>query len=122
MYAVEQVVLKSRPGPTNPPSEENFACVKAQAIECKDGEIIAKTLYLSVDPYMRFRLNDPTNFKYVAPFPLNEVIQGDGIGVVEESKLEGFAKGDLISLAMGTFWPWQNYVAFSSSTPLQKVF
>jgi len=118
VYEGHQVVLQSRPGRTNPPTEDNFAYVKAQPIDsCKDGEIVAKTLYLSVDPYMRFCMNDhPTGLPAFQPWPLNEPPCGNGVGQVVESKHKGFAKGDIVKVELT--WPWKNYVVL---TDAQKV-
>ncbi|XP_020895002.1 prostaglandin reductase 2 [Exaiptasia diaphana] len=132
MYEIEQVVLQSRPGKTNPPSEENFAYAKAppiesQPIECKDGEIVAKTLYLSVDPYMRGRMNDHIGTtlshlsSYIEPWSLGEPLSGGGVGVVVESKCDGFVKGDIVQAPFPGFWPWQNNVLFPSEVELTKV-
>ncbi|KAK3736389.1 hypothetical protein QZH41_017903 [Actinostola sp. cb2023] len=118
-YQVYQVVLQSRPGKTNAPKDENFAYVKAQPLECKEGEVLVKTLYLSVDPYMRGRMNDPTGSSYLPPWTLGEAANGHGVGVVVESKCEGIAKGDIVQPSNLGLWSWQNYVVFT--TALQKV-
>lgn len=120
-YKVHQVILQSRPGKSNPPSEDNFAYVEGQPIDCKDGEIVAKTLYLSVDPYMRSRMNDPSGSSYIKPWPLNQPPSGGGVGVVVDSKRQGYDKGDIVQSNFPTLWPWQDYVAFSPEVQLQKV-
>lgn len=52
-----RVFLRNRPGESNPVSVENFGTETVAIPECKQGEIVAKTLCLSVDPYMRVRFN-----------------------------------------------------------------
>ena len=60
-----------------------------------DGEMVAlETLYLSLDPYMRGRMNDAPS--YVPPLQLGEVITGGTVGEVIASKSENFAKGDIV--------------------------
>lgn len=116
-----QVVLQNRPGRTNPPSEDNFACVKAQPIDsCKDGEIVVKTLYLSVDPYMRFCMNDPTGLPVFQPWPLNQPLYGNGVGQVVESKHKGFAKGDIVQV--DSTWPWKSFVVFTDAQKVCSLF
>ena len=71
--------------------------------EPADGEVLIRTRFLSVDPYMRGRMNDRKS--YVPPFQLNEVLNGGGIGEIVESKSKKFEQGDLV---VGTFG-WQDY-------------
>ena len=63
-----------------------------------------KTLFLSVDPYMRCRFNEETGVDYVAPFQIGSPIEGGGVGEVIESNCDGFIVGDIVSSQMG--WQW----------------
>ncbi|WP_220466197.1 hypothetical protein [Dyadobacter psychrotolerans] len=63
-----QIVLASRPVGT--PTQENFRFENADLAELKQGEILVKGMYYSVDPYMRGRMNDAKS--YTPPFQLNE--------------------------------------------------
>lgn len=56
-----------------------------------DGEVLVKTLYLSVDPYMRGRMSDAKS--YVAPFQLNEALAGGAVGEIVESRSDLFKRG-----------------------------
>src|SRR5207244_5307275 len=58
-----------------------------------------RNLWLSVDPYMRGRMNDVKS--YVPPFQLGEPMDGGAVGEVLESKAEGFAAGDLVQHMAG---------------------
>jgi len=78
--------------------------------EPADGELLLKTLFLSVDPYMRGRMN-PTVRSYAAPFDLNKAPSGGGAAVVVKSKSSKYAEGDVV-LAM---IPWQDHVIVSDS-------
>jgi hypothetical protein len=97
-----QIILVKRPDGL--PSEECFKLLEGEIPELKDGEVLVKTMYLSVDPYMRGRMNDGKS--YISPFALNEVLTGGVVGEVVESKSDEFAKGDMV---MGGFLGWQDY-------------
>merc|ERR550519_1512107 len=116
---VHRVVLQSRPGVNNVPKEENFAYVKGEPLECKDGEMLVKSLYISVDPYMRNRMNDPTGSSYLSSWPLDEAPTGGGVGIVVESRCDGFSKGDIVKPAL--LWSWQDYNIFDSNANIQKI-
>jgi NADPH-dependent curcumin reductase CurA len=101
-----QIRLVSRPHGL--PKEENFSWVKQPIPEPAEGQALIRTLYLSVDPYMRGRMNDQKS--YVAPYELNEVITGGVIGEVIKSKSPSLIKGDIILGNIG----WQKYSLISS--------
>ena len=115
----KSVILRSRPGAENPPSESNFSLVSRDVPECGEGEILVKTLYLSVDPYMRCRMNKDTGVAYLTPWPLGGLPSGGGVGVVEKSRTESFKAGDILESFL---WPWQEFVVFSGrDSSLNKV-
>ncbi|HEY0083833.1 MAG TPA: hypothetical protein VGB61_13650, partial [Pyrinomonadaceae bacterium] len=72
-----KIILASRP--SGMPTVDNFRVIDAEMPRPAEGEVLLKTLYLSVDPYMRGRMNEGKS--YVEPFELNEPITG---GVVSE--------------------------------------
>ena len=84
--------LKSRP--EGLPTEDNFELAETELAAPGEGEMRVRNLWLSVDPYMRGRMNDVKS--YVPPFALDAPMDGGAIGEVIESKAEGFAKGDLV--------------------------
>lgn len=88
--------LKSRP--EGMPSAENFELRDVDLPPLADGMIRVRNQWLSVDPYMRGRMNDVKS--YVPPFQLGQPLEGGAVGEVIESKAEGFAPGDLV-LHMG---------------------
>ncbi|XP_028409882.1 prostaglandin reductase 2-like [Dendronephthya gigantea] len=114
-----RVFLRSRPGESNPVSVENFAIENIPILECKDGEIIAKTLCLSVDPYMRCRFNENSGVDYMKSWQIGETIDASGTGVILESKDESFKPGDVIHLPM--CWPFQKFVNFNSQKLLSNA-
>ena len=78
------------------------------------GEVLLKTLYVSVDPYLRGRMNDAKS--YVPPFELNKPIQSGIVAEVMDSNHNGFKKGDFVSGRMD----WKQYQV-STGTGLSKV-
>ncbi|OYY89666.1 MAG: NADP-dependent oxidoreductase [Sphingomonas sp. 28-66-16] len=84
--------LKSRP--MGMPTPENFALVDLPAVSLEPGMVRIANRWLSVDPYMRGRMNDVKS--YTPPFVLGEPMQGGAVGEVVESMTEGLAVGDLV--------------------------
>lgn len=86
-------VLRSRPKAM--PQREDFALIEIAAAPLADGQIRVRNRWLSVDPYMRGRMNDVKS--YVPPFALDEPLQGGAVGEVIESRNPGFAVGDRVA-------------------------
>ena len=80
--------------PQGLPADEDFALRETALPELGEGMVHLRNRWLSVDPYMRGRMNDVKS--YVPPFQLGEPMEGGAIGEVLESKAEGFAPGDLV--------------------------
>ncbi|MEP6636668.1 MAG: NADP-dependent oxidoreductase [Acidobacteriota bacterium] len=97
----KQILLASRP--TGMPSSENFRIADTALPQPQEGEVLVRTLYMSVDPYMRGRMSDRKS--YIAPFEINEVITGGVVGEVVESRSPMFQPGDLITGMLG----WRKY-------------
>lgn len=83
-------------------TEDNFKLVESEVPKPKAGEVLVRNQWLSLDPYMRGRMNDTKS--YVPPVQIGEVMVGQTAGVVVESKHPGFKPGDAV-LAGG----WQLY-------------
>ena len=111
----KQILLTSRP--TEEATAANFTLVEAPVPELKDGQVLVKHHYLSLDPYMRGRMNDAKS--YAAPQPLNAVMIGGTVGEVVQSKHSSFAVGDRV-VGMGG---WQQYSVASGDARgmLRKV-
>ncbi|XP_036981143.1 prostaglandin reductase 2 [Acanthopagrus latus] len=115
---VKRVVLNSRPGNNGAPVPANFRLEETTlAPELRDGEVLVRTLYLSVDPYMRCRMNEDTGAEYLTPWQLSECMDGGGVGVVESSRSSVCAEGDVVTCFN---WPWQTH-AVMKGCALQKV-
>ena len=110
-----QIHLVSRP--TAEASLDNFKLVEAQVPELQSGQVLVKHHFMSLDPYMRGRMNDAKS--YAVPQPLNAVMQGGTVGEVVASKNAGYAVGDQV---VG-FGGWQQFSVVDASVPgtLRKV-
>ena len=97
----QQIVLASRPA--GEPTVDNFRLVEAAVPALADGQVLVRHHYLSLDPYMRGRMNDGKS--YAQPQPLDAVMIGGTVGEVVESRHPGFAAGDRV-VGMGG---WQQY-------------
>ncbi|MBM7646054.1 NADPH-dependent curcumin reductase CurA [Scopulibacillus daqui] len=100
-YKAKQILLAKRP--KGMPTLENFKFQEIDVPEPALNEVLIKTLYVSVDPYMRGRMSDRES--YVPPFELHKVISGGVVGEVIESKSPDFNKGDFVVGQLG----WQTY-------------
>ena len=110
-----QILLDNRP--QGEATLANFKLVENQTPALQDGQVLVRHHYLSLDPYMRGRMNDSKS--YAACQPLGEVFQGGTVGEVVESRHPKFAVGDKV---VG-FGGWQEYsvVNASQSGTLKKV-
>ena len=111
----QQILLDNRP--EGEATASNFKLVSSDTPALQDGEVLVRHHYLSLDPYMRGRMNDSKS--YAAPQPLGEVMQGGTVGEVVESRHPKFAAGDKVA-GMGG---WQEYAVVNASQPgaLKKV-
>jgi len=107
-----QIWLVSRP--QGEASVSNFRLVETPLAPLQDGEVRVRNHYLSLDPYMRGRMDDAKS--YAAPQPLNEVMIGGTVGVVTESRNPAFKTGDSVVGVLG----WQEY-GTSDGRGLNKV-
>src|ERR1700722_3926010 len=92
-----QIVLAARP--SGAPSADNFAMTETERADLADGQVRVRNLYMSVDPYMRGRMNDVKS--YVPPFQVGEPLEGQAVGTVIESRVPDLAEGDLVLHMLG---------------------
>jgi NADPH-dependent curcumin reductase CurA len=104
--------LKSRP--TGMPTADNFELKQIELPPLGDGMVRVKNLWLSVDPYMRGRMNDVKS--YVPSFQVGEPMDGGAIGEVLESSADGFKPGDLVQHMAG----WRDEAVVPART-VQKL-
>lgn len=96
------IILAKRP--VGIPDTDTFRFEESDIQALQPGQLLVRTLWLSVDPYMRGRMNDVVS--YTPPFAVNEVIRGGGIGEVVASSHDQFQEGDVVTGEL----PWQLYV------------
>ncbi|WP_288996007.1 NADP-dependent oxidoreductase [uncultured Psychrobacter sp.] len=96
-----QIKLASRP--TGEPKPENFDMATSDIPAPKDDEMLLRTVYLSLDPYMRGRMSDAKS--YAEPLEVGDVMMGATVAQVVESNIDNFAAGDLVVANSG----WQDY-------------
>lgn len=109
---LRRIVLASRPA--GEPQADNFRMEEAPVPQPRAGEILLRTLWLSLDPYMRGRMSDAPS--YAPPVQINQVMEGRAISEVVASNVDGYAKGDLVFGNTG----WQTH-AISNGRGLRKV-
>ncbi len=107
-----RIVLASRPEGRVKPG--NFRIEEAAIPTPRDGEVLLKILYLSLDPYMRGRMDDAKS--YAAPVAIDAVMEGGTVAEVIESRHPGYKNGDFVLSHSG----WQSY-AISDGGGLRKL-
>ena len=115
MPANQQIHLDNRP--TGEAVATNFKLVSGDTSALQDGQVLVRHHYMSLDPYMRGRMNDAKS--YAVPQALGQVMGGGTAGEVVESKNPKFAAGDKV-VGMGG---WQEYSVVDANQPgaLRKV-
>jgi NADPH-dependent curcumin reductase CurA len=108
----QRVVLNSRPH--GAPTADNFRLEQGEVPTPAEGQILLRTLYLSLDPYMRARISDAPS--YAPPVALGDVMVGGTVSRVIESKNPAFQVGQLVLGESG----WQDYVV-SDGTDLLSM-
>src|SRR5919108_3410506 len=108
----KRVVLASRP--QGPVSESNFRIAEAPLPSPREGEVLVRNLWLSLDPYMRGRMSAAKS--YVKGVELGEVMVGQTIGEVLESRHPRLKKGDKVLTQLG----WQLYGCASDVTKVDE--
>lgn len=107
-----QIVLARRP--EGAPRTDDFNIVESDLPEMGDGQFLVRSHYLSLDPYMRGRMDDRKS--YAEPVGLGEVMVGAAVGEVVESRHQGFGPGDVVAGDFG----WQRYTV-SNGLGVQKI-
>ena len=108
-YINKQWLLDQRP--KGMPGDECWKLNEEEVRPLEKGEVLIKILYLSIDPYMRGRMNDGES--YADPAALGEPMTGESVGIVVESESDKFMKGDYLCVHKG----WQTYIIASDEEP-----
>jgi NADPH-dependent curcumin reductase CurA len=96
-----EIHLASRPHGW--PTLDNFQLTTTELPQPGPGQVLVRNLYMSVDPYMRGRMNDVKS--YVPPFQIGQPLDGGAIGTVTASQVPGLNHGDIVLSAQG----WREY-------------
>jgi hypothetical protein len=107
-----EIQLTSRP--SGLPTAANFTLARIELEPLQDQQVFVRNLFMSVDPYMRGRMNDGKS--YVPPFELGKALEGGAVGEVIESRASGFKPGDVVTSRFG----WREYFK-ASPTDLHTV-
>src|SRR2546430_2661723 len=110
--AVKQIVLASRP--KGPPMPESFRLEEVPMPALPPGGLLLRVLYLSLDPYMRGRMDDRKS--YAKPVGIDEVMSGESICEVTASDRLGYAAGEIVLAQTG----WRTHAA-SDGAALRKL-
>jgi len=109
-YQNRSVVLARRP--VGEVRDEDFRIETEVIRELRSGEFLIEILWLSLDPYMRPKMNDVES--YMPPMELDKVVQGESVGRILQSRSEKFSNGDYVTSYAG----WQQYAIASDETPM----
>ncbi len=101
------IILNSRP--SSQLSADNFSFTEIELQKPEEEQVLVATKYLSVDPYMRNRMNDVKS--YIEPYTLKQPLSGDAVAQVLESRSPAFKPGDWVTGIM----PWQEYAVMPGS-------
>ena len=107
MKTRRSVTLHSRPN--GAATLDNFAIVEDDIPELAEGEVLTRTLWLSIDPYMRGRMDDRTS--YAPSMQLGEAMTGETVGEVVASRHNDFTRGQIVIGAYG----WQSHIVSSGA-------
>jgi len=107
-----QIRLASRP--SGWVTEDCFTATNEAIPDIADGQLLIRNIFMSVDPYMRGRMNDVKS--YVPAFQIGEVLQAGVVGKVVATKNKDFAEGDYVTGMLG----WENF-SVSDGAQLRKV-
>ncbi|MFI6867906.1 NADP-dependent oxidoreductase [Nocardia sp. NPDC050406] len=107
-----EIVLASRP--EGAPTGANFALVERELPELAEGQVLVRNTWMSVDPYMRGRMDDRPS--YIPPFQVGEALEGSAVGEVIASRASGIAVGTSVSHFAG----WREHVVLDAEavTPI----
>jgi NADPH-dependent curcumin reductase CurA len=112
--AIRQIVLASRP--KGSPTLENFRLEEVPMPSMPPGGLLLRVLYLSLDPYMRGRMDDRKS--YAKPVGIGEVMSGESVCEVVASDRPGYAAGDIVLAPTG----WRTHAASAGTALSGSIF
>jgi len=108
-YVNRRILLAKRP--SGMPEDDCWKNDEINVTDIKNNQILIEVQYLSIDPYMRGRMND--GLSYATPAKINEPMTGETAGIVVESKSNLFKVGDRLCIHKG----WQTYIVANDTDP-----
>jgi NADPH-dependent curcumin reductase CurA len=112
-FTAKEIRLASRP--QGWPTEETFAFAEVELPSPGPGEVLVRNTFMSVDPYMRGKMNDVKS--YTPPYELGKALDGGAVGEVIESGVDGVRPGDLVLHGLG----WRSHALTSQFTKLKPI-
>jgi len=103
MSKIESREIRLASRPQGMPTAANFTRAQIELKPLQDQQVLVRNLFMSVDPYMRGRMNDRKS--YVPPFEIGKVLEGGAVGEVVESRAKEFKVGDAVVSNFG----WREY-------------
>jgi NADPH-dependent curcumin reductase CurA len=103
MKIIESREIRLASHPKGMPTAANFTRAQVELKTLPDQHVLVRNLFMSVDPYMRGRMNDRKS--YVPPFEIGKVLEGGAVGEVIESRAKEFKVGDAVTSNFG----WREY-------------
>ena len=103
--ASREIQLASRP--KGLPTADHFTLATVDLAPPQDGQVLVRNLFMSVDPYMRGRMN--AGKSYIPPFELGKPLEGGAVGEVVDARASGFKPGDAVLSNFG----WREYFTAS---------
>ena len=103
MSKIESREIRLASRPSGIPTAANFARAQIELKPLQRQQVLVRNLFMSVDPYMRGRMNDRKS--YVPPFEIGKVLEGGAVGEVVESRAKEFKAGDAVVSNFG----WREY-------------
>jgi NADPH-dependent curcumin reductase CurA len=95
--------------PTGEPSEEHFELVGVEVPEPREGQVLVRNTWMSVDPYMRGRMDDVPS--YIAPFEIGAPLEGSAVGEVVASRSDAVPVGATVAHFLG----WREYAVLDAA-------
>jgi NADPH-dependent curcumin reductase CurA len=103
MSKIESREIRLASRPSGIPTAANFSLARVELEPPQDQQVLVRNLFMSVDPYMRGRMNEGKS--YVPPFEIGKALEGGAVGEVIESRAKGFKVGDAVVSNFG----WREY-------------
>ena len=102
--------------PLGEPTDDCFEIEELEIPQLAENQILVKVCWLSLDPYIRGRMNDAKS--YIAPLDIGDVMTGESTGIVIKSTSKDYEVGDRVAAHMG----WQSYIVADADDPrLMKI-